>query len=214
MTTDAQFSTTAPPHAAARLSRLLWDAREATEMFGTVVEARTHIRDRYLRRLTEDIDQFRREQGWSPTGFGGEAEGQLSDGDHTFRELYAHRVTLFALACRLRPDLAWRSLLHHDGTRLPGWFIAGLDAPTGPVSYHAPLSAWDEFDGVATLDRAREWDGHTPADVLDRLRAWRPGMVARRCARCGRTIPVGAPLIEVDDGPAFPRTWLHKGCAS
>lgn len=178
MTVDADEATAPTQHVAARLSRLLFLARESIEMWADTVESRVHRVDRHNRRLVAEIDQFRREQGWGPrdgfVGFGGEEEGQLSDGNHTFRELYAHRVTLFALACRLRPDLAWRSRAHHDGTRLPGWFLAGMNTPAGPVSYHAPLTAWDEFDGVATLDRAPEWDGHTPADVLDRIRAWRP----------------------------------------
>lgn len=54
------------------------------------------------------------------------------------------------------------------------WFIAGLQLPTGQVSYHLPLDYWYQLDGIPTHDRAPEWDGHTPADVPVRLLAWQP----------------------------------------
>lgn len=55
-----------------RLSKLLFEAREATEMFADVVEARTHAEADWLRRLVTEIDTYRAERGWSPHGFGGE----------------------------------------------------------------------------------------------------------------------------------------------
>lgn len=60
---------------AARLSKLLFDARESVEMFADVVEARTGRRDEFNRRLVVDIDAYRAERGWSPNGFGGETDG-------------------------------------------------------------------------------------------------------------------------------------------
>lgn len=59
---------------AARLSRLLFDARELVEMYGDVVEARTGRPDQYSRRVRDEIDTYRAEHGWSPDGFGGEQE--------------------------------------------------------------------------------------------------------------------------------------------
>lgn len=56
----------------ARLSRLLWDAREGLEMWADTVEAQTQKRDTPTRSTIEEIDTFRDEQGWSPNGFGGE----------------------------------------------------------------------------------------------------------------------------------------------
>jgi hypothetical protein len=38
------------------------------------------------------------------------------------------------------------------------------------ISYHLPLSRWDETYFAETLDKAPEWDGHTSADVLERLK--------------------------------------------
>jgi hypothetical protein len=101
---------------------------------------------------------------------------EVSDGFHTMSELYAHRHALFIAATRLDPDRSWRSRLHHDGTFLgETWFVAGMDLPTGAISYHLPADRWDELDHVGTLERAPEWDGHTPDDVVQRLLRWQPG---------------------------------------
>lgn len=99
---------------------------------------------------------------------------QISDGFHTFAELYEHRHALFlALANSGLLHRAWRSKLHDDGTMHDGYFIAGIDLPTGTVSYHLPLSYWDTKCGpIPIRDRAPAWDGHTPEDVIERLLAW------------------------------------------
>jgi len=102
--------------------------------------------------------------------------GQVSDGYHTFDELYAHRCALF-VALMLHSNTkgpVWRSLLHDDGTMFDGWFIAGMSLPTGPITYHLPIEMWDTLNdpGVATLNQAFPWDGHTPADVVQRLNDW------------------------------------------
>ena len=103
------------------------------------------------------------------------ASGNLSDGYHTFNELYDHRITLFVTLCRLfaRREAApvWRSRLHADGGRYDGWFVLGLFTGKGhQITYHLPDERWSETDFAETLDRAPEWDGHTPADVLARLK--------------------------------------------
>lgn len=113
---------------------------------------------------------------------------EVSDGSHTMNELYDHRITLFIALCSMRhyADLlqdmhegdeeqfyhnVWRSELHHDGTGYEGWFILGVFKEAGKqITYHLPMSRWEETDFAETLDRAPEWDGHTPADVLERLK--------------------------------------------
>lgn len=98
--------------------------------------------------------------------------GKLSDGFHTFDELYEHRHTLFMVLYNQNLDIAWKSKLHPDGTMFEGdWFIAGLNLPNGAITYHIPMRLWDSFDGQE-LERAPEWDGHTAEDVLKRLRGW------------------------------------------
>lgn len=106
------------------------------------------------------------------------AAAELSDGWHTFAELYAHRRALFAaftaaLAAASAPHVAWRSRLHHDGTMFEGMFIVGVTLPAdGQLSYHYELTDWDDFAHVPEVDQAPEFDGHTPDDVVHRLLAW------------------------------------------
>jgi hypothetical protein len=57
---------------AARLSRLLFAAREQIDMWGDVVQTIHGRRDRHTDRVRDDIDAYRAERGWSPNGFGGE----------------------------------------------------------------------------------------------------------------------------------------------
>lgn len=102
------------------------------------------------------------------------ATSEVSDGYHTFGELYNHRCLLFVALMRAHPDISWRSRLHEDGSSQDGWWIGGMRLPTGDISYHLPDSLWGLLDtvGVQTLQRGVKWDGHTSADVLQRLEQW------------------------------------------
>lgn len=95
--------------------------------------------------------------------------GELSDGYHTFNELYHHRAVLFSMICNQNKEFAWKSKKHHDGTMYDGMFIVGINTPKGQYSYHYDLNLWDLFD-VKELENAPEWDGHKPQDI-DRLKS-------------------------------------------
>lgn len=98
---------------------------------------------------------------------------QISDGFHTFAELYEHRHALFlALANSGLLHRAWRSKLHDDGTMHDGYFIAGIDLPTGTVSYHLPCLTGTPSAVHPDPGPRPAWDGHTPEDVIERLLAW------------------------------------------
>lgn len=96
-----------------------------------------------------------------------------SDGYHTFDELYAHRNVLFIALMKSHPDMSWRSKQNKDGSVWDGWFVAGMELPTGEISYHLPERLWSELDHpqIRTLDVGL-WDGHTSDDVVKRLQAW------------------------------------------
>lgn len=99
--------------------------------------------------------------------------GSVSDGFHTFDELYEHRFTLWIALCRIlsNDEHVWRSRLHSDGSAFEGWFVLGFRQVKGKqITYHLPESRWEETDFAHTLDRAPEFDGHTPTDILERLR--------------------------------------------
>ncbi len=101
----------------------------------------------------------------------------LSDGYHTFGELYRFRrlynAALFnEWAARGVHDVhkSWR---HSDGEACfgGGWFVVYATLPSGQISNHYPAEAWGEFR-IPERDMGAEWDGHSPADVADRLAAY------------------------------------------
>lgn len=89
----------------------------------------------------------------------------ISDGYHTFDELYYHRMILFSIICNQNKDRAWKSKLHDDGTMFDeDSFICGIETPEGHYTYHYKLEYWDIFK-VKELDKAPAWDGHQPKDI-------------------------------------------------
>lgn len=112
--------------------------------------------------------------------------GKISDGYHTFNELYDHRITLFMSLANLVQEClsleysdkpyrvknvrsVWKSYLHNDLSKMDGWFVAGIDFNNYQITYHLPLEVWDHLE-VTELACAPEFDGHTAEDVLERLK--------------------------------------------
>lgn len=94
----------------------------------------------------------------------------ISDGYHTFGQLYDHRIKLWIALCHKRRSCCWRSKLHSDGSEWQGWFLLGMYYEQGKqISYHLPMSEWDNCWGISELPKAPMFDGHTPDDVLYRL---------------------------------------------
>lgn len=104
--------------------------------------------------------------------------GEVSDGYHTFNELYYYRMLYNAAFLN---TLAWyqdnintfniyKSKRHHTGEECfgGGWFIVMVDLPTGQVSNHYEMKYWDLFN-IPEKEIADEWDGHTPQIAAERL---------------------------------------------
>lgn len=89
---------------------------------------------------------------------------KVSDGYHTFDELYYHRMVLFSIICNQNKDKAWKSKLHSDGTMYDNYFIVGITTDEGDFTYHYEEKYWNWFN-VKELARAPEWDGHTSKDI-------------------------------------------------
>lgn len=90
---------------------------------------------------------------------------KISDGYHTFADLYEQRLILSAALAKNNPH-AWKSKRHEDGS-VPfggGWFIMGFDTDEGCYTYHYELKDWDLFQ-CKELDKGKPWDGHTSRDV-------------------------------------------------
>lgn len=115
--------------------------------------------------------------------------GNVSDGYHTFNELYEFRkmynAALFNEWARkwnitkrlpinsFKPmydvHKSWR---HYDGELCfgGGWFIVSAKLPSGLISNHYKAEDWDLFK-IPQVDKAKyEFDGHTGEDVLLRLK--------------------------------------------
>lgn len=121
--------------------------------------------------------------------------GKVSDGYHTFDELYefrkAYNAALFNewasewhKACISKELLhisqfptpkfdvhkSWR---HNDGELCfgGGWFIVVAVLPTGQISNHYKAEDWELFKMPEWPVAKYEFDGHTGQDVLNRLKA-------------------------------------------
>lgn len=130
-------------------------------------------------RVSRDNVVYAEYEDGTQVTLGDKSAGQTSDGYHSFDELYRHRALLTAMSLRFlyedalgRPGgqsyQVHKSRLHADGSKLDGFFIVMAQLPTGQISYHYPDADWDLFD-IPERGRAAEWDGHTSADVLDRI---------------------------------------------
>lgn len=132
-----------------------------------------------LRKLLEANDCFVRSAVNAPNII---KIGGLSDGYHSFDELYAHRMNLFAVICHQNQPHAWKSKQHHDGSMFPEYFIVGLNTPEGQFTYHYHADHWNLFD-VVELDNAPEWDGHTANDVT-RLHSLQHALKIQKAKGC------------------------------
>lgn len=124
-------------------------------------------------------------------------ENDVSDGFHTFGELYEFRKVYNALlfnvwAASWMESKKWmrsylgttelpktnprydvhKSMRHYDGELCfgGGWFIVCAMLPNGLVTNHYKIEDWDLFK-IPAVDKAKyEFDGHMAADVLERLK--------------------------------------------
>lgn len=113
-------------------------------------------------------------------------ENNVSDGYHTFAELYefrkAYNAALFnewashypiknpdqTIAYKYDVHKSWK---HNDGELCfgGGWLIAVAVLPTGQISNHYEAKDWDLFKIPEAVKAKYPFDGHTSKDVLERL---------------------------------------------
>ena len=99
---------------------------------------------------------------------------EVSDGNHTFKELYEHRGALYLALMKAHPAISWMSSKHDTGWEWKGFFLAGMRLPTGDITYHLPNDLWESAraTGARVLEKAPFWDRHTSDDVVKRLLRW------------------------------------------
>ncbi len=115
--------------------------------------------------------------------YDGQDISTVSDGYHTFAELYDFRKVYNAALFnewaskqdqfkhQVKYDVH-KSIRHYDGEFCfgGGWFIVIAMLPTGQISNHYEMKDWDLFKIPATETAKYEYDGHTAKDVLKRLK--------------------------------------------
>lgn len=94
--------------------------------------------------------------------------GEISDGHHTFNELYDHRNLLFLNLITANPEISFKTWLNDKKEREDGWFILGMNTEHGQITYHLPDKFWD-MACVKETEYNFDYDGHTSADVCERL---------------------------------------------
>lgn len=94
---------------------------------------------------------------------------EISDGYHTFKELYNHRHILTCHLLIQYRDIAFKTRKNQDKDEWEGWFIAGLNTKLGQISYHLPIEYWNMLP-VQEIVYNDKYDGHSSFDVHNRLR--------------------------------------------
>ena len=105
----------------------------------------------------------------------GEKVKNISDGNHTFADLYLQRMYLFSVVCSCYPELSWKTRKHFDEENDPmfnGCFIVGINTPDGIATYHFKLEYWNEFP-IKEIDHAPQYDGYSPEVTLSRIKSLR-----------------------------------------
>lgn len=136
--------------------------------------------------------------------------GEVSDGYHTFNELYRYRMlynaAFFNLLARSGQVEVCKSRRHSDGEKCFGsddWFIVMAILPTGQVSNHYESKYWDLFD-VPERETAFEYDGHTPNEAADRLKKYlklpRRGMTFEQALE---RLKLGRKIKRIDWGKKY-----------
>lgn len=94
-------------------------------------------------------------------------DGTLSDGYHTFNDLYFERMILTATIVKLIPDKCWKTRFHEDGKPCfdGGWFLVTIETPAGNYGYHYEEKYWDYFK-CEEIEKAKHWDGYTDKDNI------------------------------------------------
>ncbi len=91
----------------------------------------------------------------------------ISDGYHTFDELYEHRCLLWIALCRRNP---WQFEAVWYPEHFEGWDLLTAETDAGQISYHVPMKYRPLYENhICKALTLPHFDGHTSADVVKRL---------------------------------------------
>lgn len=106
----------------------------------------------------------------------------ISDGYHTFDELYYYRLCYNAIfinslvklinesPAKFKDIKVCKSKKHFGGEPCygGGWFIVMISTPWGQISNHYKLDYWDMFN-CPVVKQSWKWDGHCMKEAMERL---------------------------------------------
>jgi len=93
----------------------------------------------------------------------------ISDGNHTIKELYQQKRELFKFLCHNYKDLSWKSECYSDGSPAPkDTFLAGINTPLGATCYVLNKEHYDSFS-IQALSKAPISSDDVYTDVLKKL---------------------------------------------
>lgn len=115
--------------------------------------------------------------------------GSLTDGYHSFNELYEHRHALMcslmslAEACPIEGISTFKTRKNDAKESMDGWFIAGINlrfiesqnedgsynTKPAQITYHMPDRLWDMLVNTPEIEYNADYDGHSSNDVFQRL---------------------------------------------
>lgn len=90
----------------------------------------------------------------------------ISDCYHTFDELYEHRCLLFITLLLVDKNCKKTWKREH----FEGWDCLYMETAYGQISYHVPANMRELYEGKIKEDPTYKYDGHSSAQVIERLR--------------------------------------------
>ncbi|GHV21870.1 hypothetical protein FACS189428_2990 [Clostridia bacterium] len=100
--------------------------------------------------------------------------GKISDGYHTFDQLYDHRCLNFIAFVKNAGLPVFRTTVNFEGQPQGDWFILYTDATDKmkQISYHLPMKYWVLCEFAETTPKVHVFDKHNGEDVLARIREY------------------------------------------
>lgn len=139
----------------------------------SIIRSLTYLNDDRIDRITSILEHSI--SFYYPETKPGIPKGEISDGYHTFNELYRYRMlynaAFFNALAKEGSIKMCKSRRHSDGEKCFGsddWFIVMAILPTGQISNHYESKYWDLFN-IPESEIAFEYDGHTPNEAADRI---------------------------------------------
>lgn len=96
------------------------------------------------------------------------------DNFKTKDELLLLRALLLLKLMQDHPNKSWMSPCDWDSTKIEGYFIAGINTSSLPISFHIPLVLWDlaRQTHAPVLPKAPFVDKTSAAEQMRRIARW------------------------------------------